>query len=347
MTTLFGWLLSFAQAVFYQRRLATIAMMLLSLLAFGTIGYMVTESWSVRDALFMTVITLSTVGYNEVHTLGLWGEIFTIVLIILGVGGAAYTFSAFTNYIVAGELQGVLRERRMLREINLMHDHYIICGYGRVGRQVVEGLRENNCEIVVIDHDEALAPELEREGISHIIGSSANDELLIEAGIKRARGLSSCLPTDADNVFVVLSARVLNPDLKIIARSNSLESAHKLRIAGADQIMNPYLITGRRMAAEMVTPAIVEFLDVVMQRGELELRIEEINVGPGSMLDGRTLGQCNVRGNTGVNVLAVQHPDKSINTNLDPNFILYADDSLICLGTPDQLAALSEIAKAP
>ena len=120
----------------------------------------------------------------------------------------------------------------------------------------------------------------------------------------------------------------------------------QLRIAGADQIMNPYLITGRRMAAELVTPAIVEFLDVVMQRGELELRIEEIGVGPGSMLDGRTLGQCNVRGNTGVNVLAVQHPDKSINTNLDPDFILYADDSLICLGTPAQLAALSGIAAA-
>jgi voltage-gated potassium channel len=327
-----------------NRRILTIGLMLASLLTLGTLGYMLTEHWPLRDALFMTVITLSTVGYNEVHPLSTPGEIFTIVLIILGVGGAAYTFSAFTNYVVAGELQGVLRTRRMLKRIQRMRDHYIICGYGRVGRQVVEGLRENQCEVVVIDPDAALIPELEQDNISFITASATDDDALIAAGIHQARGLCSCLPSDSNNVFVVLSARAFNPDLKIIARSNSLESGPKLRIAGADQIMNPYLITGRRMAAELVTPTVVEFLEVIMQRGELELRIEEIVVRANSELDGKTIAQGHVRTQTGVNVLAVRHPGGAIQTNLGPDFVLYAEDSMICLGTPAQLARLTEVA---
>jgi voltage-gated potassium channel len=316
--------------------------MLTALLLLGTIGYMVIEGWPWRTALFMTVITISTVGYGEEYPLSTRGEAFTMVLIVMGVGAAAYTFTTFTDYIVAGELRGVLRRQRMKREISKLTNHFVICGYGRVGRQLTESLRESGYGVVVIDSDPTVAEELDEADIYLIQGSAAEDELLQEAGITRARGLASCLPQDADNVFVVLSARALNPDLVIIARSNQVESTTKLRIAGADQIINPYLITGRRMAAQLVHPNVVEFLDVVMQRGELELHIEEVTIGPGSSLDGKTLAEAHVRSETGVNVLAVRKQDRTIHTDIGPTFPLRAGDTLICLGTPQQLAQLAE-----
>lgn len=322
-----------------------VLILLTSLLVVGTLGYMFIEGWPWRTALFMTVITISTVGYGEEIPLSVRGEYFTMALIVMGVGAAAYTFTTFTDYIVAGELRGALRRQRMKREISKLTDHFVICGYGRVGRQVGESLRESGYAVVVLDSDPKVAEELEERTIPHILGSAAEDELLQEAGIGRARGLASCLPQDADNVFVVLSARALNPDLVIIARSNQVESTTKLRIAGADQIINPYLITGRRMAAQLVHPNVVEFLDVVMQRGELELRIEELTIAAGSSLDGRTLAEAHVRSETGVNVLAVRRRDGSIHTSVGPDFPISAGDTLICLGTAEQLHTLAERAE--
>jgi len=322
--------------------LLTVGFLLFVLIAAGTAGYTLLEGWPWRDSLFMTVITLSTVGYNEVSPLSDSGQIFSMMLILLGVGSAAYTFSTFADYIVAGELRGDLRRQRMRREIERMKDHFIVCGFGRVGRQVVESLHVDGFDVVVVENDPLVIEELANQDIKVIFGSATEDDSLVEAGIERASGLCSCLPTDSNNVFVVLSARTLNPDLTIIARSNLAESTRKLRIAGADQIINPYLIAGRRMAAQLVHPTLVEFLDVVMQRGDLELRIEEITIGDGSDLDGKTLAECNVRGETGVNVLAVRRAKGKLHTNFGEDFFLSADDALICLGTPEQLAQLAE-----
>ena len=319
-----------------------VIILLLVLLLGGTIGYVLIEGWPWRTALFMTVITISTVGYGEEIPLSTRGEYFTMALIVLGVGSAAYTFTTFTDYIIAGELRGAWRRQRMKREIEKLTDHYIICGFGRVGQQVVDGLRDSGFDVVVIDSDPVVADALETGEIDFLLGSAADDEILIEAGITRARGLASCLPHDANNVFVVLSARALNPDLTIIARSNLVESAAKLRIAGADQIINPYLITGRRMAAQLVHPTLVEFLDVVMQRGELELRIEDMIIAAGSPMDGKTLAECHVRSETGANVLAVREASGTIHTNIGPDYLLRAGDTLVSLGTPEQLALLAE-----
>ncbi|MCB0130324.1 MAG: NAD-binding protein [Caldilineaceae bacterium] len=319
-----------------------VIILLLVLLLGGTIGYVLIEGWPWRTALFMTVITISTVGYGEEIPLSTRGEYFTMALIVLGVGSAAYTFTTFTDYIIAGELRGAWRRQRMKREIEKLTDHYIICGFGRVGQQVVDGLRDSGFDVVVIDSDPVVADALETGEIDFLLGSAADDEILIEAGITRARGLASCLPHDANNVFVVLSARALNPDLTIIARSNLVESAAKLRIAGADQIINPYLITGRRMAAQLVHPTLVEFLDVVMQRGELELRIEDMIIAAGSPMDGKTLAECHVRSETGANVLAVREVSGTIHTNIGPDYLLRAGDTLVSLGTPEQLALLAE-----
>lgn len=313
-----------------------------ALLLSGTIGYMLIEGWGWHDAFFMTVITLSTVGYGEVRPLTGLGEVFTIVLILLGVGGVAYTFSTLADYIVAGELNGLLRRQRMMRDIGKLRKHYIICGYGRVGQQVARGLRANRYDVVIIDAGEERVAEFEAEGLHYIIGDAANDAVLQQAGIEHASGLCTCLPNDATNVFVVLSARTFNPDLFIISRGNLPESERKLRIAGANQVINPYTITGHRMAAQLLHPSVVEFLDVVMRSGDLELRIEEIKVGADSSMNGKSLIECNVRGDTGVNVLAIRRHDGRLYTHFPADFTLVAEDLLIGLGTQPQLSRLAQ-----
>lgn len=323
-------------------RLLFVIGMFVILLISGTVGYMLIEDWGWHDAFFMTVITLSTVGYGEVRPLTQMGEGFTILLILLGVGGVAYTFSTLADYIVAGELNGFLRRQRMMRDISKLRNHYIICGYGRVGQQVAQGLRANRYDVVVIDAVTDHVAEFEEQGIYYVIGDAASDPVLQQAGIEHASGLCTCLPSDATNVFVVLSARTFNPKLFIISRSNLPESERKLRIAGANQVINPYTITGHRMAAQLLHPSVVEFLDVIMRAGELELRIEEITVGETSTMKERSLADCNVRGDTGVNVLAIRRYDGQLYTHLPANFTLNIGDTLIGLGTQPQLALLAQ-----
>lgn len=328
-----------------SRQLLRVLVMVTILLGGGTLGYMLLEGWSVDDALFMTVITLSTVGYGEVQPLTQQGEMFTIFLIFGGVGVLAYSFSTVMDYIVAGELQGFLRRRRLAKELAKMEDHYIVCGYGRVGRQVVEELQANDIKMVVIDLDRSLGVELEQAGIPFITGDPSNDDILQLAGIDRARGLCSCLPHDATNVFVVLSARRTNPALLILSRCNMPENVEKLRIAGANHVINPYVITGRRMATHVLYPSVVEFLDIVVRRGDLELRLQEIRVAPDSELAGRSLGDAHVRMRTGVNVLAIRREGRTLNTNPGGDFVLQPNDELVCLGTAGQLIRLAQVAK--
>jgi voltage-gated potassium channel len=327
-----------------NHRLRMVILLATGLLAMGTLGYVLIERWPWHDALFMTVITLSSVGYGEVHELSPAGEIFTIFLILLGVGGIAYTFTVIADYVVAGELNGILRRQRMQRAIKQMRNHYVVCGFGRVGQQVVTGLRESGQAVVAIDAHPELAVEFEQQGVSYVIGDAVEDKVLQEAGIEHARGLCTCLPNDATNVFVVLSARALNPKLTIISRCNLPENDRKLRIAGANQVINPYTITGHRMAAQLLHPSVVEFLDVIMRRGELELRIEEIVVSRASPLAQHTLAELRIRTETGVNVLAVRRQRGELLTDLHLDFTLHAGDALISLGTESQLATLSKLA---
>jgi len=327
------------------RRLRIVLALVLILIAFGTVGYMSLEHWSLHDALYMTVITLSTVGYGEVRPLTQPGEVFTILMIFGGVGVLAYSFSTVTDYIVAGELQGYLRRRRIERKIEHMQEHTIICGYGRVGRQVVEELHANHVQMVVIDQDRGLAPELEHLGIPFIAGDASDDSMLVQAGLARAAGLCVCLPSDATNVFVVLSARQKQPDLFILARCNQPENQEKLRIAGADKVINPYVTTGRHMATQLLSPGVMEFLDVVIRRDDLELRLQEIVVGADSPLVGHTLGEMRVRTQTGVNVLAVRRNQRTFDANPSGDFRVAVGDALICLGTPEQLGKMVEMAK--
>ncbi len=326
------------------RRMISVLLLFLSLLLFGMIGYMWLEGWTWYEALYMTVITLSTVGFGEVRSLDQVGRMFTALLIVLGVGAAAYTFSTVADYIVAGELRGILRRRQMEKRIKQLQQHYIVCGYGRVGSQVTQELRHHNVDMVVIEANPDLFAEIEELGIIPIVGNASEDAILSQAGIERAAGLCACLPNDADNVFVTLTARTLNPRLTIIARSNTQSNERKLRIAGADHVINPYSISGHRMARQLIHPNVVEFMDVVMRRGQVEIRIEEIRVNADSFLSNKSIAECDVRRRTGANVLAVRRPSGQTHTVISGDHILEAGDMLISLGTPEQLEALTELA---
>ncbi len=329
------------------RRLIVVLGMFVAIILVGTTGYIMLEGWPWTDALYMTLITISTVGFGEIRPLSEQGRMFTAALIVMGVGGAAYTFSTVADYLIAGELRGVLRRQRMQKRIRQMQGHYIVCGFGRMGRQVAgELMRNESVDVVVVERNPELLEAIERLGAIPVHGDAAADGVLEQAGIERAAGLCVCLPHDADNVFTVLSARTLNRTMTIIARANSEESERKLRIAGATHVINPYAISGRRMARQLIHPSVMEFMDVVMHQGQVEFRIEEIQVKAGSSLDGKTLEECNVRRRTGVNVLAVRRPTGEILTNLAGDFLLRPGDVLIGLGTPKQLEALSRLAEA-
>ncbi len=328
------------------RRLVVVLGLFVAIILVGTTGYMFLEGWPWTDALYMTLITISTVGFGEIRPLSERGRMFTAALIVMGVGGAAYTFSTVADYLIAGELRGILRRQRMQKRIQQMHGHYIVCGFGRMGRQVAaELVRNEPVEVVVVERSPELLEAIEQLGAFPVHGDAAADGVLEQAGIERAAGLCVCLPHDADNVFTVLSARTLNRTMTIIARANSEESERKLRIAGATHVINPYSISGRRMARQLIHPSVMEFMDVVMHQGQVEFRIEEIQVKAGSSLDGKTLEECNVRRRTGVNVLAVRRPTGEILTNLSGDFVLRPGDVLIGLGTPKQLEALSHLAE--
>jgi voltage-gated potassium channel len=326
------------------QRLIIVSSIFFGLLVLGTAGYVLLEGWPVIDAFYMTVITISTVGFGEIGPMSNIGRLFTAVLIVSGVGAAAYTFSSVADYIVAGELRGVLRRQRMENRIRKLENHYIVCGYGRVGTQVAQELSHSHVETVLIDRAIERFEELEAAGILTVVGDASEDAVLIQAGIEHAAGLCACLPDDAANVFVTLTARTLNPKLTIISRANAQENERKLRIAGADHVINPYSVSGHRMARQLMHPNVVEFMDVVMRRGQVEMLIEEIRVSDDSAVKDKSIAKCNIRQRTGANILAVRRPGGKTFTNLGGDFVLMSGDVMIALGTPEQLEALAGMA---
>ncbi|MBP7962166.1 MAG: potassium channel protein [Caldilineaceae bacterium] len=327
-----------------SRRLLVVIGLFAGLMMVGTVSYILIEGWSWQDSLFMTVITLSTVGFGEVRPLSNGGEIFTIGLIVMGVGGAAYTFSTVADYIVAGELRGILRRQRMQKKINQLTDHFIVCGYGRVGKRVALDLKDNGADVVLVESDPESAVSMEKNNFLFVMGDASDDVVLRQAGIERAKGFCSCLPSDADNVFAVLTARTLNRGLTIIARADKVHSERKLLVAGANHVISPHAIGGHRMASQLLHPNVMEFLDVVMRQGNLELWIEEVVVHHGSDLEDHTLADGRIRTRTGANVLAVRRPDGTTFTDPGGSFTLQYEDCLIALGTPEQLMSLADLA---
>ena len=315
------------------RRIRLALLALFAVLVIGTAGY-VMLGFGLLDALYQTVTTVTTVGFREVRPLGTLGQLFTIALILVGVGTALYAFSVLLEALIEGHLREHLERRRMNREIDRMTDHIIVCGWGRVGAASVAYLGTLGKQIVVVDRDPA---RLEGLDLPTVLGDVTDDEVLKAAGIAHARALIAALDTDADNVFVTLSSRALRPDLVIIARARNESSKSKLLRAGADRVANPQLIGGRRMAAFALQPHVAEFLDVVMHDETLDYRVEEFEVARNSSLLGRTLREAAIRRTTGALLLAVRRPSGLFLANPAPETAIEADDVLIALGTPDQL----------
>ncbi len=320
----------------------------------GAVGYYViehgrtggSEEWTFLDALYMAVITVSTVGLKEVHDLGPAGRWFTIVLILLGVGSFMYLATSLANYVIAGEMHGYWSQRRMEKQIAQLTDHCILCGYGRMGLAVARDFKRQNCPLVIIDDDEDALQSATDDGFLVLPGDAGDDEVLKKAGIERARALVACVADDAGNLMVVLTARGLNEKLFIVARVVDERNTSKLMAAGANRVLWPYGLGGRRMAQMALRPNVVEFLEFVMHDRDLELWLEEVRIAIDSPLAETAIGSAAVREKTGAMLVAIRQRTGKMLVAPPPETIMAAGDIAVALGTRDQLQQLRALAGA-
>jgi voltage-gated potassium channel len=328
------------------KRIVPPLIVLVVIITLATLGYTQIEHWRLLDALYMITITLATVGFKEVGPMSDVARIMTMALIIFGVGTVGYTVGQLVEMTVNGEIADYRGKRRMYRKMKELKDHYIICGYGRVGHQVTLEFDAEKVPYVVIDSKAETAKELDSKGTPYIIGDMSQDDLLESAGIERAKGLVACADSDTSNVFVTLSARVLNPKIFIIARASNLATETKLIKAGANRVISPYYIAGNRMASMAIRPIALDFLDTVMHSENVELALEEHAVDNNSAVVGRTLAELNIKQKTGANVLAIKHITGKFDLQPTANTRIEKEDVLVTLGTKTQLNNLKEMIKA-
>ncbi|MFH1023367.1 MAG: potassium channel protein [Planctomycetota bacterium] len=326
------------------RRFARALIIIAGITVLGTAGYHFIEGWSVFDSLYMTVITMATVGYGETHPLTPEGRGFTIFLIVCSVGMLGYAVSMLASFVAEGEFQRLLEGRRMDKAIAGLSGHIVLCGGGHTGKCIADEFRKSGTLFVLVERDrESLRHVLALGDVPHIEGDASEDDCLRQAGIDRARGLVAALGEDKDNVFVVLSARALNPRLRIVARLVEEENAEKLRKAGADEFVSPNAIGGLRMASLMVRPAVVKFLDTMIRAKGAVLRVEEVGVASVPGLAGKTLGAADIARRTGLLVMALLRGDGEYIFNPPADTVVREGDILIVMGTREQLAALKSI----
>lgn len=312
------------------------------LLCGGVVGFMSIEGYGPYEALYMTVITISTVGFNEVKPLSFEGRIFTVFLIMSSFGTFAYTITEVTKYVVDGEFRRLLLHIRVDRSINKLRNHTIVCGYGRNGKQAYHTLVENGEECVVVEKDRQLISELiEGDKVLYVEGDATHDDVLIRAGIQNARALITALPNDADNLFVVLTARVNNPDVKIISRASEDNSDTKLRHAGVNNVIMPDKVGGAHMAQLVVKPDVVEFIDMLTGQSSTDTHIEEIlcEALPTDYI-GKSIFDLNVRKNWGANIIGFKTQEGEYIFNPTADTLIKEGSKLFVLGTADQIASM-------
>jgi voltage-gated potassium channel len=329
-----------------ERRLAASLAVLSLLTLTGMIGYRLIEGAGLGDALYMTVLTISTVGFREVFPLSTGGRFLTGFLIVVGVGTALYTAATAVEIGVERFLGGEVRRRRMSRAIEKLHDHVIVCGFGRVGRNTWLALHERDVPAVVIEVDPESSAAGMDSGALVVEGDATRDEVLASAGIDRARALVACVRNDNDNLVIVLSAKHQRPELPVIARATELEARDKLRLAGADRIVSPQLVGAHRLAALAAEPHLEEFVDVILRGRVVEFRIEEILVPEGSPVAGRSLRQSWIRERTGALVLAIENAGSELRFNPGPDTTIQGGAMLIAIGSAEQVDRLREFVGA-
>lgn len=323
-------------------RLITVGLIFASIIVLGALGYFVLEGWPLIDAFYMSVITVTTVGFGEVRPLSEEGRLFTSALILLGVGGITYGFTSISQYLIAGELKGLLEDRRMHKSIEHLEGHIVVCGFGDTGREVCNEFRREGVAAVVIDARLEAVQEARDEGALAIMGDAGHDAVLLEAGIERASGLVASTNEDSTNLLVALSARALNPGLSIAARANSDEAIQKLHRAGADRVLFPHEVVGRRLAQMLIRPEVCDFLDVVTSAEGLELLLENLSVAPDSRVDGHSILDARIREETGVHLVGLKRGRDFI-VPLRPSTVLQVGDVLFAVGNRNQLKKLQKL----
>jgi len=299
----------------------------------SAIGFHIIEGWTLLDCLYMTIITIFTVGFGEVKELSPQGQVFTIFVILGGVGTAIYSFTKLAEVVYEGGIRKFLRRRKMERKLQNLKDHYIICGHGRVGRVVRERLEEEKTPFIIIDNREEKLEELkEAKTCLFIEGDATSEEVLIKAGIKKAKGLAALLPDDADNLYLVLTVRLINPSIFILSKAIDEEGERKILQIGANRVVSPYKLSGLKIAQGLIRPTLVDFVDLIIRRKELALYMEEFTVKKESSVTNRSLIECDIRRKANVIVVALKKPGEEIVFNPSPDFKIEAGDTLLVLG---------------
>ena len=317
-------------------------LILLGLILFaGTCGYMVIERWKFLDAFYMTVITITTVGFSEVNAVSGPGRIFTLILIFVGMGIIAYTLGMVAQIMVQFQVRSILGRKKLGLKIKSLKDHYVLCGYGRIGTIIAQELKANGIPLLVIEQDPNSKEVLEDRDIPYLIGDASSEDVLLEAGIERAKGLVAVVLSDADNLFLTMTARVLNPGLFILARADEESTRKKLLRAGANRVVMPYQIGGQKMAQTIVKPAVTDFLELTIHDKDIELRLEELLVEERSKLNGVALIDSGIRQEMNVIIVAIRKRDGKMAFNPSSQSRIEAGDTLIALGHDSDLKRLS------
>lgn len=325
------------------RKLLFSILMLLVVVLFGICGYTWIEGWDLLDSLYMTIITLSTVGYGEVREIGPGGRVFTVLLIVFGLFTITYIVGLVAETLVAGEIRSVLGRRKVSKKIKSLRDHYIICGYGRIGSIICKGLTRKAIPLMVIEKDEQVQEQLEEDEILYLQGDATHEETLLEAGIAKAKGLVSVVSSDAENVYICLTARGLSPRLYILSRAEDEASERKLLRAGANKVILPYILGGRRMVQAIIRPTVSDFLESAVHDQSFELAIEEITVGEDSRLVNQSLVDSGIRQEMDIIIIGIKQKDGTMIFNPSSQAEIQSDDILIAMGRNKDLETLRRV----
>ncbi|MFO8113310.1 MAG: potassium channel protein [Desulfosalsimonadaceae bacterium] len=308
----------------------------------GTFGYMSLEGWGLLDAAYMTIITMTTVGYGEVHAMSHTGRIFTIFLVTMGAVSFLYVTSALVQFLVETQIRTIFGRRVLDKRIKHMKKHYIICGYGRIGQVLCNNFRAHGIEPVVIEKEQDRIEHMEAQNLLYISGDATEEEALLRAGIDRAKALIAALATDTDSVFLVLTARQLNPEIFILARASSVKARAKLYAAGANRVESPYEIGAISMAQRILRPSVSNFLDLVFAYNRKDIQMDEIPVAETSPLAGLMLRDSGIRQKYNLIIIAVKTPDGNMLFNPSHETLIRAGDTVIAMGKTDNLAELEK-----
>lgn len=326
-------------------RLKIVGILLLNVMLLGTLGFHFIEGWGMLDAFFMTLITVTTIGYGEIHPLSQAGKLFCSLIIFLGVGSAAYSFVTGTQMIIEGEFQRLLGRRRLDRKIMRLHGHYIICGNGRIGSLIWKDFQTAGKPFVVIDSDQNAIAALEKEDVPYVLGDATQEETLIRAGIEKAKGLIATASSDVANVYITLIAKELNPQVFVLARAETEDSIKNLKRAGADRVISPYLIGGRHMANIILKPTVVDFVELTTgeKQDDFFIQMEGFKIKENSPLIGASLRDSPIRKEIGLIVVAIKGQTGAMRFNPPADYVLTEGDVCVCIGEKPALNAMKRL----